>query len=314
MKLHERGLMIARRGRLWLAIALCSALLSNASIASAEPAGTRGAYLAHLSWPQAAQWFERAPVVVLPFAAGAKEHGPHLPMNADRVIMEYLSDEAVAALPVLIAPPILHGWFPAFRDFPGTEVADPDVFRAYVFEIAMSLVRQGAQRIVFLNMGVTRATGLPLAIVAREIRAQTSVPTLLVSWDDIETDEVAEFTEQQRGGHADEIETSINLFLQPERVDMSKASTDYTERAPKDYPGYRPGAFSRNPQDSYFSQTGIYGDATLASADKGERALKIMRREWLRALRGFSTEPRVPSEDSSAALMPSGTAAPAQVK
>src|SRR3970282_660371 len=46
-------------------------------------------------------------------------------------------------------PPILRGWFPAFRASPGPEVADPDVFRSYVFEVARSLVQQGARRIVF---------------------------------------------------------------------------------------------------------------------------------------------------------------------
>lgn len=57
-------------------------------------------------------------------------------------------------------------------------VSDPDIFRRYVFEVARSLVRAGARRIVFLNTGIARATGLPIAIAAREIRVQTGTPTL----------------------------------------------------------------------------------------------------------------------------------------
>ena len=251
-----------------------------------------GVFLGELTWPEARTRFGETPVVILPFGAGAKEHGPHLAMNADRVVMEYLLNHAVEQQPVIVAPPILHGWFPSFREFPGTEVADPEVFRAYVFEVAISLVRQGAQRLVFLNTGITRATGLPLAIVAREIRVQTGIPTLLVSWDDLETEEVTALQEQREGGHADEIETSINLYLQPDAVQMSLAVRDYGEREAQDYPGYKPGRFALNPGDPAFSTTGIYGDATLATADKGRQVLEIMTREWLRALAGFAKTSR----------------------
>jgi creatinine amidohydrolase/Fe(II)-dependent formamide hydrolase-like protein len=41
-------------------------------------------------------------VVVIPFGAGAKEHGPHLPMNADAVVMEYLSRQAVDSIDVIV--------------------------------------------------------------------------------------------------------------------------------------------------------------------------------------------------------------------
>jgi creatinine amidohydrolase len=251
-----------------------------------------GAYLGELAWPQAEERLREAALVIVPFGAGAKEHGPHLPMNADRVVMEFLCRQAVESLAVIVAPPILHGWFPAFRDYPGTEVADPEVFRRYVYQVARSLVRHGAQRIVFLNTGITRATGLPIAIAARELRVEMGTPTLVISWDDLETPEIDALQEQEYGGHADEIETSINLFLQPELVSDELPPASYREGPPKDYPGYKPGLFSLDPRDPAYSETGYLGDPSLASAEKGEAALKIMTRSWLEALRGFSTAPR----------------------
>ncbi len=255
--------------------------------ASAQSAG---AYLGNLAWPEAERLLKEAPIVVIPFGAGAKEHGPHLPMNADAKVMEFLCDRAVEELPVVIVPPILHGWFPAFREFPGTEVADPDVFAAYVREVALSLVRQGARRIVFLNTGITRATGLPISIVAREIRVETGTPTMVASWDDIEPPEVEELAEQLFGGHGDEMETSIHLYLQPELVDMDKAVQDY-RGAGEGYPGYRPGLFSRDPNDPAYSETGLFGDPTLATAEKGERALELLTQQWLEILRRFAEAP-----------------------
>ena len=250
-----------------------------------------GAFLGDLAWPEAEARLKTAPLVILPFGAGAKEHGPHLPMNADAKVMEYLCQQAITSLPVIVAPPILHGWFPAFREFPGTEVAEAEVFQSYVYEVAMSLIRNGAKRIVLLNTGISRATGLPLSIVAREIRVQTGTPALVISWDDLETPAIDSLQEQKAGGHADEIETSINLYLQPELVRMEKAVVDYGTSGRKNYPGYEPGLFSRNPNDPEFSKTGLFGDPAKATAEKGKKALAIMTQQWLQALRGFANAP-----------------------
>ena len=251
----------------------------------------KGAYLGHLSWVKAEERFKTTPIVIIPFGAGSKEHGPHLPMNADQAVMDYLLAQAVKTENVIVTPPVLHGWFPAFRAFPGTEVSDPDVFRRYVQQIAESLVRQGAKRIVFLNMGIFKATGLPLSIAAREVRVETGVPTLVVNWDDLETEQAASLFEQKSGGHADEVETSINLYLQPEKVDMNLAVKDYRKHLKKEYGGYRPGLFSRDKADPAYSESGLSGDPTLGTAEKGKKVLDIMTTEWLTILRGFSTSP-----------------------
>ena len=250
-----------------------------------------GVYLGDLSWPAAETRLTSSPVVIVPFGAGAKEHGPHLPMNADRVVLDHLLERAIESHDVVVAPPILHGWLPAFRDFPGTEISDADVFTRYVEEVAMSLVRSGAQRLLFLNTGIEKASGLPISIAARELRVETGVPTLVVSWDDLETEATLALQDQREGGHSDEIETSINLFLQPDKVNMALAIRDYGERSSKEYRGYQPGMFSRRLDDPSYSRTGIYGDATLATAEKGKRALEIMTAEWLRAVAGFSRVP-----------------------
>lgn len=196
--------------------------------------------------------------------------------------MEHLLDAAVYEREVLVTPPILHGWFPAFRDYPGTEIADSAVFQAYVMAVAESVIRHGATRLVFLNMGINRATGLPLAIVARDIRANHDVATLVVSWDDLESSQTNALLEQKRGGHADEGETSIILHLRPDLVDMGRAVTAYRSE-PKPQIGFRPGKF-----DSA-TEPGLFGDPTLATAAKGEKLLEIMRRNWLRALDQFDS-------------------------
>lgn len=295
----RRPAPLARTGA---AAAVLAALSANAFapepvVAQPRPEAraraTPGAHLGDLSWPEAETRLREAPLVIVPFGAGAKEHGPHLPMSTDRLMLEYLMQVAVDSLPAVVAPPILHGWFPAFREFPGTEISDADLFRRTVEEVARSLVRHGARRIVFLNTGITYSTGLPIAVAAREIHQREGVPTLVISWGDLETAEVAALAEQKAGGHADELETSVVLALRPDLVRMELAPTDYGPGGGDPGPGYRPGGFSRTPGHPEYSRTGILGDATLATAEKGRRVIAIMTREWVRALRAFATTPVV---------------------
>lgn len=242
-----------------------------------------GHYLGDLTWTEAERAFNETPIVVIPFGAGAKEHGPHLPMKTDELVLTHLTNAAVEHRHVLVAPPILHGWFPAFRDYPGTEIADALIFQSYVAEVAQSLIRHGARSLVFLNTSISRATGLPLSIVARDIRANHDVPTLIVSWDDLETEEAATFYEQKRGGHADEMETSIVLFLRPDLVKMDRAERNYRGESTEQI-GYAPGKFSRA------DESGVYGDPTLADSDKGRRMLEHMTANWLLALDQFASK------------------------
>ena len=76
-------------------------------------------------------------------------------------------------------------------------------------------------------------------------------------------------SEQPGGTHADEIETSMMLYIAPETVDMSRAVRDW---APKTKPG-----FSRTPDGpGHYSKTGIWGDPTLATREKGEQVVERM--------------------------------------
>lgn len=247
------------------------------------PMSHAGDHLGNLTWPEAAQALETR-IVVVPFSAGAKQHGPHLPLATDRIVMDALLDLAVRERNVLVAPPVLHGWFPAFRDYPGTEIADPVIFQQYVQAIAESLIRHGARRLVLFNLGIRQATGLPLSIVARDLVADHGVAALVVSWDDLETG-AEDLYEQERGGHADEGETSIILHLRPDLVRLSLAAADYRD-TPRPQIGYRPGRFDRA------TEPGVYGDPALASAEKGAALLDIMGRNWLEALDQFAETPR----------------------
>jgi creatinine amidohydrolase len=76
--------------------------------------------------------------------------------------------------------------------------------------------------------------------------------------------------QQEGGSHADEIETSMILFMQPAAVDMKKAVKDYR-------PSVGSG-LTRDPKSttSTYSATGVWGDPTLATREKGRIATEAL--------------------------------------
>jgi len=76
---------------------------------------------------------------------------------------------------------------------------------------------------------------------------------------------------QERGTHADEIETSTMLAIDASVVDMKKAVVEYM-------PGVSPGIWSLDPKNPRYNASGVFGDATLATVAKGRFLVDGMTR------------------------------------
>jgi creatinine amidohydrolase/Fe(II)-dependent formamide hydrolase-like protein len=81
----------------------------------------RGQWLADLTWQDAEARRRDGALVVVPVGAAAKAHGPHLPLDTDRTLARALAEGVAHELPVLIAPIIDQGWYPAFTGYPGSQ-------------------------------------------------------------------------------------------------------------------------------------------------------------------------------------------------
>jgi creatinine amidohydrolase len=224
----------------------------------------QGVLLWDLTWVEAEAVLTPDAVVVLPLGAASKEHGPHLLLKNDWLIAEYYKDRVLAAADVVIAPTLGFHYYPAFVEYPGSTSLSEATSRDVVVEICRGLARFGPQRFYVLNTGVS--TVKPLRAAAEALAAEG----ILMRFTDILTIAESvekEVSEQPGGTHADEIETSMMLYIAPETVDMHKAVRDFT---PKSKPG-----FSRTPDGpGHYSKTGIWGDPTLATREKGERIVE----------------------------------------
>lgn len=235
----------------------------------------KGVLLEELTWPEAKSWFDKEATVVIPIGAMSKEHGHHLPLNTDYLLADTLSKRVAAELPVVVAPVVGFGYYPAFCNYPGSQHLSAETFMALLRELMLGFINQGVKNIAVINTGVS--TEAPLAIVVREIYAEYQVK---ISVADIRklgksTDHLFE---QKLGGHADQHETSIIMAIKPQAVHLERAVEDYGNQL--DLPEtvyYQPSIFSGDPNSgSDYSANGARGDPTLATVEKGNAALDAM--------------------------------------
>jgi creatinine amidohydrolase len=217
-----------------------------------------GHLLEDLTWQEAEPLLRPDTIVVLPLGAAAKEHGPHLRLNNDWLIAEYLKRRVLEAADVVVAPTLAYHYYPAFVDYPGSVTLRLETARDLVVDACSSLAAFGPRRFYVLNTGVSTVRALR---PAQEALARESILLHFTDLDAVAGETVARVSQQEGGTHADEIETSMMLYIAPERVDMRKAARDY-------HPGQ--GRLTRTPGVAgVYSASGIYGDATLATLEKG---------------------------------------------
>ena len=228
-------------------------------LAAAAPPEAPGRLLEDLTWVEAENVLTPETVVVIPLGAESKEHGPHLKLKNDFILAEYLKGRVRERSRVVIAPTVNYGFYPAFVEYPGSTSLSLETSRDMVVEIGRGLARFGPRRFYVLNTGVSTVRALePAAAILASDGILLRYTDLLKVMEPVEK----QVSKQEGGTHADEIETSMILYMSPGDVDMSKAVKDY-------HPAK--GALTRDPKKEglTYSPSGVFGDATLATKEKG---------------------------------------------
>jgi creatinine amidohydrolase len=256
----------------WLGLAA----LGCAAIVEAQSAGLpvarqsspkNGATLLEaLTWDEAEKILTPDSVIVIPLGAGSKEHGRHLQLDNDFLTAEYFKRRVLAAAPqnVVVAPTINYSYYPAFLEYPGSTSLSLETARAMITDIVRSLAHYGPRRFYIINTGIS--TLKPLALAADDLAKDG----ILLRYLDLTKEDPIERKMRQSGGtHADEIETSMTLYIAPETVQMKKATRDlHTDKT---------GPLTRDPNaPGTYSPTGAWGDPTLATREKGRAVVESL--------------------------------------
>ena len=231
---------------------------------------------ADLTWPEL-QARNMGKAIVVPPVAAVEQHGPHLPLGTDAMIMQGYLDRVVARLPgdfdVLFLPLQQIGTSHEHIDFAGTLTLSPDTFMRVVADIGASLALAGVRKLVLLNSHGGNSAALEIA--ARELRRLHGMLAVCVSWARFGYPEGLFAEEEIRHGiHGGDIETSLMLAFRPELVRQDEIA-DFPPASigmARDYKWLnagRPAGFGWMAQD--LSPTGAMGNAALATAEKGER-------------------------------------------
>ncbi len=156
-------------------------------------------------------------------------------------------------------------YYSTFVDYPGTISLSFQTALGVVLDTCRLLHKQGFRKIYILNTGIRT---LDVLTVAKTILASEGIQMdYLESRKLMAQPEMRKLIKQARGTHADEVETSILLYIAPSVVNMSKAIKDDRPRTGLPNSGFTP---DPNNKIKSYSPTGVWGDPTLASREKGK--------------------------------------------
>ncbi len=221
-------------------------------------------------------------VAVLPVAA-TEQHGPHLPLSVDTVLVEGVVAAALPHLapdlPVLFLPTQAVGFSPEHARFPGTLTLRSDTIVRLWTEIGECVAAAGVKKLVLFNAHGGQVSVMDL--VARDLRARLDMLVYSVSWFNLplvdpqggNVNDLFSAEEHRFGIHAGDVETSMMLALDPSHVDMPKArhfhSTSQDRATQFDILGNGKSA-KLGWQTQDYNAAGAVGNAAAATVDKGQ--------------------------------------------
>jgi creatinine amidohydrolase len=215
---------------------------------------------------------ERDAIVLVPVAA-MEQHGPHLPVMVDSLLCAEValrSARRVAAhQPVVVAPTVWSGLSEHHMPFGGTFTLDFPTFFALLRCLCRSLVTHGFRRIFLLNgHGGNR---FALRVIVDQLAGELGAALATATYWEPAAGAIARILEQQPGvQHACEAETAMVMALRPELVDEGRLAEAKFIEPP--HAVTQRGAHLWRPFAAR-TPTGVLGDPTAASAEKGERLL-----------------------------------------
>ena len=260
---------------------------------------TKGFRLEQYSWKDAEKLLAPETVVVIPIGAALKEHGPHLRLRNDLTLAEYFADRITRASAVVVTPPLTYHFYPAFLEYPGSTSLSLETARDLTTQVVRNLAQHGPRRFYLLNTGISTVRALE---PAAEALARDGILMRFTDFGAAADAAAARVRQQELGSHADEIETSMMLYIDPGSVDMNLAVRDASPRStPMRLTRVRGG------QGTY-SPSGIWGDATLATRQKGEVVVESVVTSMLNdieALRSAPLPAPQPESEPAASRQPS---------
>lgn len=242
-------------------------------------------FFPYLTWTEIRDLPNQENVVLIQPIGAIEQHGPHLPLIVDAAIAEAVLGKALSHLdstiPAYALPTLYYGKSNEHWHFPGTVTLTAQTLITTLMEIGESLYRAGFRKWVLMNAH----GGQPqvMEIVARDLHQQYEdfmvFPLFVWRVPNIAA-ELLTTKELKLGIHAGDAETSLLLSILPEQVKMEQAIAEYPTGLPENSLLSMEGSlpFAWTTRD--LSQSGVLGDPTTATQEKGDRILESLAHSW----------------------------------
>lgn len=220
----------------------------------------------YLSRDAFAERIKKFPVAILPLGA-TEQHGYHMPLGVDIILAEAFAKRVAEQTGATVLPAMPFGYSWVWRDAPGTVTLDQQNTEAVIRDVAESLARCGVKHLVLINGH--EANSATMKYAARALWDNPDINVWRLFYPKL-SEEMARHCESPTWHgivHACEFETSLMLAVAPDLVDMDKAVREYPEADAGYFYGGRP--------MGELSESGVFGDATLGTAEKGEKMLEV---------------------------------------
>ena len=217
----------------------------------------------------------RKTVLIFPFSS-IEQHGPHLPLNTDKKILEGILlefNKKYNSNKYLIMPEIYFGSAAEHTDFDGTISIDSLDFISHSLSILENICKLKFKNILLLNSHGGQISHMD--IIAKELKSEFKINIVKGTYflfDQFKG--IISSKEKDFGYHGGEFETSIMLYLFPNLVRQSKISK---HRLSPDYLSSKTISYEKNIKKAWvtkeLSKSGIIGDPRKSNAQIGKKII-----------------------------------------
>lgn len=235
----------------------------------------KGTILSEITYEEAEKIINEDTIIALPIGGAIKEHGPHLPCGSDYYTVQEIANRIVEKFDLVLLPTLPFGYYPAFVDWPGSVSINSRLFMDIIADIIRPFAKKGVKKFLIIDVGVSTQT--PLKLLSSDLHNELGIYLAITDFGEIWANLEEEVCEQEKGGHGDEVETSLILSTRPELVKMDKAVEEYSQSSINTIVD---GRRIINIRGKMRTKSGINGNPIFATKEKGdlffEKAIDIL--------------------------------------
>ena len=236
--------------------------------------------LEELTWTEAKKCFEKTSIAMLPLGA-TEQHGYHLPLGTDTFLATELCTRVAEEINAIVLPSIPIGYSWVWKKIPGTISLSESTMETIIKEIACSLNNYGVKYLIIFTGHEANSAAMKYA--TRDISEQIQTKLIYFFYPGLQNIINNNMDSKPWNGivHAAEFETSLMLATHENLVNMKEAQREYPP-IPSDF-----GNTALPLGD--LSKSGVYGDATVASKEKGELFFELIVKKSVKIITDIIT-------------------------